>query len=54
MDRDLVQSVNVMPLILIFLVVSKGVTWDKEKKNSYKLSPNLYRVPWHACVKFPQ
>lgn len=32
MDRELVQSVNVMPLILIFLVVSKGVTWDKEKK----------------------
>lgn len=54
MDRELVQSVNVMPLILIFLVVSKGVTWDKEKKNSSKLSPNLYRVPWHACVKFPQ
>lgn len=34
MDRELVQSVNVMPLILIFLVVTKGVTWDKEKKKT--------------------
>lgn len=32
MDRELVQSVNVIPLSLIFLVVSKGLTWNKEKK----------------------
>lgn len=48
MDRELVQSVNVIPLSLIFLVFSKGLTWDKEKK-----TPINFLLTYTVCHGMP-